>query len=674
MVPRLPELFNKDFLIGYVLPLLVFLVVSLQLTEAFGVSSQAAVVGFFRERESIADTFALLISLWLGGAILAAVNSFILRILEGYGTYHPLKLLKYNWIERRRYEQSKRQKASLDELFRQYRARNIDVPQSIQDQRMEAWRRLAERFPDQEDLLLPTSFGNTIRAFEVYSREMYGLDSIPGWYRLLGVIPSDYRELMDSAKANMDFWANSVFLSGILILEYIGLCLYTRSLPMWWFPIVALLVSHISYVGATRAAEEWGNFVKSAFDIFLSDLYEKLRIAPPETRDEERKLWTSFSQAMIYRLPSSLPALANSPNPQMAPPAGFTNEPPNAERALVSYQSLQRSFYVPDTKLYRETYPPDGTMPYSGLWPFLQAMAGTLDVAGIPGIADGFQRAVQDRLVGLERYWDKRASPPGYDSFVVPPLGQGGAKHYGDNARAGLHLLQCHCMRGEWDVLHRAEQVFDFVVSGWDHDPSHPSPGGLFCVQPARSGDRGTAANAPGALFALHLYQITGRQCYLEWAKKMYDWVNEYLRAPDGLYWDHIDLQGNIDTTQSSGNQGTMIGASVLLFQVTGDAAYLQQAEHIAGVTLNCRFSNQPAVSNAIFFKNLFLLEAVNHNGTYRHAMQTYADKMWDSVRDPMTSLFTFNGTMPVKLLDQAAMVQIYATLAYPAVGTLASQ
>lgn len=71
---------------------------------------------------------------------------------------------------------------------------------------------IVESFPDQERWLLPTSFGNTIRAFEVYPRVMYGIDSIIGWNRLLGVIPKEYGDLYNDAKTSGGFLGKCSFL------------------------------------------------------------------------------------------------------------------------------------------------------------------------------------------------------------------------------------------------------------------------------------------------------------------------------------------------------------------------------------------------------------------------------------------------------------------------------
>jgi hypothetical protein len=65
-------------------------------------------------------------------------------------------------------------------------------------------------------------------------------------------------------------------------------------------------VIFISWLRVRSAAVEWGEVVKSAFDVFLPELHKKLEF-PIATREEERQMWERFSQAIIYRLPSSLP-------------------------------------------------------------------------------------------------------------------------------------------------------------------------------------------------------------------------------------------------------------------------------------------------------------------------------------------------------------------------------
>jgi predicted alpha-1,6-mannanase (GH76 family) len=227
-------------------------------------------------------------------------------------------------------------------------------------------------------------------------------------------------------------------------------------------------------------------------------------------------------------------------------------------------------------------------------------------------------------------------------------------------------------MTGDGAALDRAEQIFALVESGWDTDSSHADPGGVFWTQAAWSTDRNTVSNMPAAELGLRLYQATHESEYLDWALRMYDWTNRYLQSPSGLYWDHVSLTGQVETTFWSYNQGVPIGVNVLLYQVTHDASYLTEAKRIASAAYDRyitqgQLDGQPVYFNSIFFGNLLLLESVTGGHTYRDAMADYADDMWNTVRDADTGLFVFDSNGATETIQQAAMVQIYALLAWPA-------
>ncbi|GAB3088751.1 hypothetical protein GCM10027054_10910 [Isoptericola nanjingensis] len=150
----------------------------------------------------------------------------------------------------------------------------------------------------------------------------------------------------------------------------------------------------------------------------------------------------------------------------------------------------------------------------------------------------------------------------------------------------------------------------------------------------------------------------------------MVGWTDEHLLAPNGLYWDNVKLDGSIDRTQWSYNQGVPVGTYTLLYEATGEERYLEKAEAIAAASYRFyvtegRLAGQPMFFNSIWFKNLLLLESVTGGHTYRDAMADYADTQWREARDSGTGLFDA-GDEHTELLEQAAMVQIYATLAWP--------
>lgn len=339
----------------------------------------------------------------------------------------------------------------------------------------------------------------------------------------------------------------------------------------------------------------------------------------------------------------------------------------NEARALASYRALQSTFFDARTDLYRRCPRCTGPGRYAQAWPFSQAFAATVNLAALPDGPARFGADAQRRLRGAARYWLGSATPPGYMAEVGPPYGRGGPMFHDDNEWIGLALVEEHRLLGTKGALAQAERVFSLVVSGWDGNQSDPCPGGVFWTRASWNRDRNTVSTAPGAELALRLYEATGRRFYLVWAKRMYDWVDRCLRAPDGLYWDHIDLHGAIDRHEWSYNQGSMLGASALLYRATGDPAYLERARQIAAAALaqlGQRRGAEPPFFVAILFSNLLLLESVSGDRSDRAAMEAYAEHVWRTRRDPRTGLFVFHPGQPARLLEQAAMVRIYAGLA----------
>jgi uncharacterized protein YyaL (SSP411 family) len=348
----------------------------------------------------------------------------------------------------------------------------------------------------------------------------------------------------------------------------------------------------------------------------------------------------------------------------------------HVERAVASYEAMQEHLYVDDgSGLYLERFPRHaGDRPYSYEWPFSQAHVATLDLTGMPGrTGRQFVDDLADRERGQEHFWNADGGTtglPGYDSYARAPYGDGGDMFYDDNEWVALAKVQQYLATGDDAALARAEEIFELVVSGWDTDPSHPAPGGVFWTQADWSSDRNTVSTMPGAQLATRLFMITGEQRYLDWAERMVEWTDAHLLAPNGLYWDNIKLDGTIDERHFSYNQGVPVGTYTLLYEATGDGAYLRKAESIARASYRYfvtegRLHDHEVFFNSIWFKNLLLLESVTGGTRYRDAMEDYAERQWREVRDPETGLFPVHGET-TELLDQAAMVQIYATLAWP--------
>ncbi|WP_432561210.1 glycoside hydrolase family 76 protein [Kineococcus sp. SYSU DK003] len=351
---------------------------------------------------------------------------------------------------------------------------------------------------------------------------------------------------------------------------------------------------------------------------------------------------------------------------------------PWARRAAETWRALLDHFAVDDgSGLLREQVPAAEDDPeYSYEWPFSQAHVAALDLTGIPGTGRKYRDDLRALAAAQQHYWSPAGSTglPGFASAPLPPYASGGDFFYDDNLWVGLLDVQQYAMTGDRTALREAQAISDLVDSGWDTDASHAAPGGVFWTQAPWSSDRNTVSNMPAAELDLRLFQFTRERRYLERARKYHAWTNRYLQREDGLYHDHLDLEGVVETTVWSYNQGVPVGVNVLLHLLTREREHLTEARRIADASLawfvdGGRLDSHPPFFNSIWFKNLLLLESVTGGHRYRDAMAAYAERMWTTRRDAATGLFVFpdgeTGGATTMLLQQAAMVQVFAVLAW---------
>ena len=314
MFSQFSKILDRTFVIGYFLPLVAFVAVSLWLQNVYypclGVADKL-------KADLLVGTTLLGLATWLGGMLLVLLNRPIYQILEGYYWWNPISLWKP--VELRRFKKLQAAAKRLDAEYSKLSAepgnnREDKSRQRNQDQYNKVLAKLADHFPE-ERWILPTAFGNVIRAFEVYPRIMYGIEDIQGWTRLLAVLPKSYLAAVDDTKSRTDFWVNASVLSFAALVEYIAVAISARTILFAWFPGLAILSAFVSYSLACGAAYEWGEVTKAAYDVFLPKLLKTARFSAPATKAEEETQWRAFSQAILYRRPDLLPQRAYGSTP-----------------------------------------------------------------------------------------------------------------------------------------------------------------------------------------------------------------------------------------------------------------------------------------------------------------------------------------------------------------------
>jgi hypothetical protein len=345
----------------------------------------------------------------------------------------------------------------------------------------------------------------------------------------------------------------------------------------------------------------------------------------------------------------------------------------NPLRALLAFEAMQRYYYIQGSGLYNGE-------PFSYLWPFSQALAANVSLANVHGVPSSITSELRARMIGLRNYLDTNNSgqPEGtftstlaaFDGTVAPPGGPGGTKYYDDNDWVGIELMRVYRQRHEPSALGSAEAIMAFEMAGWSTNQQLPCPGGIPFSNDAENTDRNTVTNAPAAELAAQLYRATGNVQYLTFAEMAYEWVRRCLLAPSGLYADHINAKGIVDPTLWSYGQGTMIGAGTLLYQATGNSAFLYQARQTASAALAYftaeRLAGEIPFFPSVYFRNVLYLDSVTHDPPGSELAQGYVDYAWQHLR-LTNNLFVAGSPPSAQLLVQAAIVQIYALLSSPA-------
>lgn len=310
MFSAIPKIADKTFVIAYLLPVLLF---------------AGAILAFFRESDSAQEIFDkitgderdlekiayLAIALWGASLALMILNQIIFRVVEGY--YLPASFA--NWRRETQISRYDRMQSRMDQI----KALFNETPDVFtREHELEydlLYMRLVKQFPAKERIL-PTSFGNAIRAFEDYSRTVYGADALPLWIHLSTVMPKDYGAIVEDARAHVSFYMNTFVIAVVFAFIVVGqfaldamnpriahVALVGEALSSFGWMFAALCVASAAYLLSLERIYSWGCLVKAGFDCYLPALAQKLGHSLPITSADQKRFWVDVSRRAIYHQP-----------------------------------------------------------------------------------------------------------------------------------------------------------------------------------------------------------------------------------------------------------------------------------------------------------------------------------------------------------------------------------
>jgi predicted alpha-1,6-mannanase (GH76 family) len=228
-------------------------------------------------------------------------------------------------------------------------------------------------------------------------------------------------------------------------------------------------------------------------------------------------------------------------------------------------------------------------------------------------------------------------------------------RYYDDNAWWALTWVAAYDLTGDTQYLETARTIFAFNTAGWDD----VCRGGLWWNESENY--KNAIPNELFLTLAARLHQRMpgdhGPNSYLAWALREWEWfaasglIDGLGLVNDGLT-PACENNGGITWTY---NQGVILGGLAALNEITGDRAYLEQAEVIADAALH--YLTTPVETSAgppgvlvepcelisagcdgdqtqfkgIFTRNLYELYLRDRRPAYRAFILNNAQSIWEN-------------------------------------------
>ena len=180
-----------------------------------------------------------------------------------------------------------------------------------------------------------------------------------------------------------------------------------------------------------------------------------------------------------------------------------------------------------------------------------------------------------------------------YNNFITNNKSDWMYNKYNDDITwAVLFCVRGFLLTGNKIYLEKGKEQFDKMYA---RAFTNTYGGGLIWYETKTS--KNACINGPAMVACCYLAQATGDSTYYDKAIAMYTWSKVHLlNAATGKVNDNIDINKNTGLIRTSFwsstyNQGTYLGAAVMLYKHTKEASYLTEAEKIAQYTRDSMYS-----------------------------------------------------------------------------------
>jgi hypothetical protein len=174
----------------------------------------------------------------------------------------------------------------LDQALEELYGEDGDALSSL-DQVRRYRHRLKERYPADPARVMPTRFGNALRAFEDRAGRQYNLDAVVVAPHLSLLGPNPRASYVEDTRQTMDL-AVRLLMMAILVTPLTAVLLANDG-PWLLLTLGPYLVGYLTYRGAISCAQAYGNSVTFQIDLDRFALYQALNVPLPNSSTGERR-------------------------------------------------------------------------------------------------------------------------------------------------------------------------------------------------------------------------------------------------------------------------------------------------------------------------------------------------------------------------------------------------
>jgi len=319
-------------------------------------------------------------------------------------------------------------------------------------------------------------------------------------------------------------------------------------------------------------------------------------------------------------------------------------------RISIIQNNINKFFFVGDKGLYLENIGKH-EKPFSYLWPLCALIQATNETEML-----GYKNTMKPVVKAINQYYTNEPPSPSYQSYINKS-----SRFYDDNQWIAIAYLDAYNRTKNPFYLNKSKEIYSWLLTGYDEKIG----GGLYWKEDEKT-SKNTCSNGPNILISLQLYKITKEKKYLDTALLVYDWTNKTLRSPDGIFYDAIKIASSkIDYATYTYNTGTMLQANALLYEITGDDKYLNEAKTIATAAEKHFYKHGKLPDhywfNVVFMRGYLELYKIEKDLNRLDFLINDAERIWRDERDENNLLGKEKNK---SLIMQAGMLEFYARLA----------